>query len=140
MQDRVQFSYLLNTAEDSDMLTYAELSGYTPWGKPRFMTHHNGTETEYVYDAKSMRLSQIETTGPGGVVQRKAYQYHPAGDVMTITDKDNVTYTYQYDGLHRLVSETNDGGYDPVSYTYYTYNAIGNIMTKTISGDTFTFT
>ena len=54
-----------------------------------------------------------------------------------IDDQHNgITYTYTYDNLHRLLGETNTGSYDAVSYTY---NAIGNITSKTVGTDTFAY-
>jgi RHS repeat-associated protein len=73
-----------------------------------------------------------------GILQSKIYQYTPAGNIKEITDKvKGITYTYTYDKLHRLTGETNTGTYDLISYTY---DAIGNLMSKTVGSSTMTYT
>jgi len=68
----------------------------------------------------------------------RSYAYTAAGDIAQIIDgRRNITYTYTYDVLHRLTSESNTGSYDPISYTY---DAIGNMLTRTVGSDTFTYT
>ncbi|WP_425248196.1 FG-GAP-like repeat-containing protein [Desulfospira joergensenii] len=128
---------LLESVTGSDGLTYASLSGYTPGGKIGLVEHGNYTYTQYAYDSLSGRLASLLTsrTGPTETMQQRSYSYTPAGDLSGITDSLNaVSYTYTYDGLHRLTSETGSG--TPLSYTY---DAIGNIASKTAGTGTMTY-
>ncbi len=59
----------------------------------------------------------------------------------SFTDTTGTQYTYIYDGLLRLVTETKTGiGDQPDLVTSYTYDANGQILTKTIQGGNLTLT
>ncbi|MBN1253673.1 MAG: hypothetical protein JXA50_00150, partial [Deltaproteobacteria bacterium] len=63
--------------------------------------------------------------------------YWKAGDMLQVRDDlRDIDYNYTYDKLHRLLTETNTGAYAPLAFTY---NAIGNIMTKTVGSTTFDY-
>ncbi len=131
---------LLHTVTGSDAVEYANLSDYEPTGKMGQIEHANGILTTYSYDPESTRLTSIVTTNPGPTIdlQNKSYRYTGAGDIKEITDDvKSITFNYTYDKLHRLKTETNTGAYDPISYTY---NAIGNIMSKTVGSTTLAYT
>jgi len=129
---------LLHTVTGSDSEVYATCTNYEPKGKTGRIDHGNSTYTTYTYDPKSTRLTGIVTTAPGDVIQDRTYQYSRAGDIQQIADnKNSVTYDYTYDNLHRLKTEESGGIYPSLSYGY---NAIGNIMSKTIGTDTYSYT
>jgi RHS repeat-associated protein len=122
----------------TDFMEYAKLTGYQPTGKIGQMDHGNNTSTIYTYDPKSTRLTAIVSKDSSQIdLQNRAYGYSPAGDIEQIIDNKNITYTYGYDYLHRLTSETNTGSYDPITYTY---NAVGNITFKTVGTNTYNYT
>ena len=100
------------------------------------LTHANGTSTTYTYDEQSTRLTGILTKyGTSTVLQNRAYTYSNAGDIDTIVDtKNSVTYSYGYDDLHRLETETSGGVYGALSVSY---DALGNIESKVVGSDTF---
>ncbi len=131
---------LLEAVTGSDSIVYARHTNYEPTGKIGRIDHANNTFTLHEYDAESTRLLSIVTTNPGPTddLQNKQYRYTRAGNIKEITDnvKEGLTYTYTYDKLHRLMGETNTGTYAPISYTY---NAIGNIMSKTVGTTTMTY-
>jgi len=105
-------SGLLNTVTGPapDYEAYAELDAYRPAGQIGSIYFGNGTQTAYSYDAKSSRLTSIATIDPVlSTLLDKSYTYSAAGDVKSMTDHKGVTYSYNYDSLHRLISETNDG-------------------------------
>ncbi|MCP4668998.1 MAG: hypothetical protein GY849_21895, partial [Deltaproteobacteria bacterium] len=133
---------LLHTVTGSDAEVFAVYSLYEPTGKIGQVFHGNGTATRYTYDPESTRLVSMVTSDPSGEpekdIQRRTYRYTPAGDMLEITDDlEDITYTYTYDKLHRLLGETNTGTYDPITYQY---NAIGNITSRTMGANTFTYT
>jgi len=130
---------LLHTVvEITDLVGYATCTDYEPTGKIGKIEHANGTATLYTYDPKSTKLYDILTQDPSGTpendLQRRQYSYTRAGDIRQITDDlRNITYNYTYDKLHRLLTETNTGGYDPLTYTY---DAIGNITSQSAGSTT----
>jgi RHS repeat-associated protein len=131
---------LLEAVTGSDAVVYARNTHYAPTGKIGRIDHNNGTFTIHRYDLESTRLISIVTSnrGPTSYLQKKAYKYTAAGDIKKIIDHvKGITYTYSYDKLHRLTRETNTGTYDPISYTY---NAIGNIMSKKVGTTTMKYT
>lgn len=131
---------LLEKVTGSDSVQYAKLTNYEPTGKIGQIEHANNIITTYSYDPESTRLTSVVTAkaGPYNDLQNKTYLYTKAGDIKEITDDVNsITYNYTYDKLHRLTGETNTGSYYPLSYTY---NAIGNIMSKTAGPHVTTYT
>jgi RHS repeat-associated protein len=115
---RVDYTYhpgsnLLYTVTDSVGNEFAAVTGYAPTGKIGHILYGNDVTTNYEYDGWSNRLTSIITNGPGGspVLQDRSYGYTPAGDIELITDSvKSVSYYYEYDKLHRLISEnTSDG-------------------------------
>jgi len=105
-------SGLLNTVTgpEPDFEVYAELDTYRPAGQIGSIYFGNGAATAYGYDAKSSRLTSIATIDPVlSTLLDKSYTYSAAGDIKSMTDHKGVTYSYNYDSLHRLISETNDG-------------------------------
>ena len=119
--------------------SYASFVNYTPEGKIGLVDYGNNTTTTYTYDAESTRLTDIVTHDSQNTsLQQRTYTYTRAGDIWSIIDGvRSITYSYGYDALHRLVSESNNGGYPAVSFTY---NAIGNITSKTVGANTLTYT
>jgi len=77
------------------------------------VSYSNYTTTEYTYGPKSGRMVNI-TSGPplpSDPFIDKTYVYSPAGDIKSIEDAVlGITYSYEYDGLHRLLSESDDAG------------------------------
>jgi len=122
----------------TDSTEYATFTDYEPTGKIGKIEHGNGTATRYTYDSKSTRLFDILTQDPSKIpendLQRRQYSYSRAGDIEQITDDlREIRYNYTYDKLHRLLTESNTGSYDPLTYTY---NAIGNITTQSVGSTT----
>jgi len=137
---------LASVVDVNSFHTYVSFSDYKPTGKMGQVEngddnnpHDEGTITTYTYDLQSTRLTGITTAAPGGAtnIQQRTYGYSEAGDIEEITDtKNEVTYVYTYDKLHRLKTETS-GTYPAISYSY---NATGNIMSRTVGTDTFSYT
>ena len=111
----------------SSSVTYAAFSSYKPSGKIGIIDYGNGVTTTYDYYPDSTRLSSIVTKDINqATILNRAYTYEPSGDIQSITE-GSTTYTYYYDNLHRLVREK-QGFWDTATYSY---NAIGNITSKT---------
>ncbi len=112
---RVDYEYhsgtrLLRSARGPKQALYAEVEDYTPDGKPGYLYQGNGIGTTFTYDAQSTRLTGIHIQSPSAIssedIFNKTYRYSPAGDITEIADHlKSVTRAYEYDKLHRLVSE-----------------------------------
>ncbi len=123
---------------EGELLADCSYTDHTAFGQAAKIECSNGVTTEHFFDDKSGRLKRILTTTQSETIQDKRYTYTKAGDVKSITDAvKNANYTYEYDNLHRLLSETSNDNSGPIKLTY---NAIGNIMTKNMGADKFVFT
>ncbi|MFH2138614.1 MAG: RHS repeat-associated core domain-containing protein [Candidatus Omnitrophota bacterium] len=102
------------------------------------MTHlglGNGTYTDYNYNANTRRLSSLTTNS--GAVQDLLYDFDNLGNVTQITDSRYGTQqTFQYDNISRLTQAIGNN-YGTIQYQY---DAIGNITSKTISGEQINYT
>ncbi len=120
---------------------------YGPHGKMTYQALQNGSATTNTYDsAKMYRLSNKTTTITGGSkMQDSTYTYDTNSNVTRIVDASNTnsakTVDYTYDDLNRLLSAaaTNVAS-GQSTYTHsYTYDAIGNILTRTDAAGTYTY-
>ena len=135
-------SLIYNVIDMSTGKEYARYSFYEPSGKIGQINHGNGATTNYSYDVWTQRLTSIISADPTGqsanYYQYKTYQYTLAGDMKEIDDQiSNIAYTYTYDSLHRLKTETNNGGLAAMSLTY---DVLGNILTKNVGTTTMNYT
>ncbi|MDD5435511.1 MAG: hypothetical protein PH343_08785, partial [Nitrospira sp.] len=133
---------IYNVIDMSSGKEYARYSFYEPSGKIGQINHGNGATTRYSYDIWTQRLASIVSANPGGQpandYQRKTYKYTLAGDIREIKDEiRNVTFTYAYDKLHRLKTETNDVSLPAMNLTY---DALGNILTKAVGTNSMNYT
>jgi RHS repeat-associated protein len=129
---------LLYRVTGSDSVIYAAISNYQPAGKIGTMVQGNGSTTTYTYNDYTTRLAGISTVSAGSTVQNRSFTYTDAGDISRIVDSTaGVTYNYTYDELHRLHTETNNGGYGALTMGYY--DALGNITSKTVGSSTLTY-
>jgi RHS repeat-associated protein len=78
-----------------------------------------------------------QCTAPGtnvSTLQDLAYQFDPKGNITTLTDTaNNITHTYTYDNLSRLLTATGTGS-NPYAQSY-AYDRIGNITNKSDVGN-----
>ena len=97
---------------DAISVEIATFSEYTPSGKIGKIEYRDANAnvtsyTEYDYDPKTTRLTGIKSTKDViGDLQNKVYEYSQAGDIIKIQDINaDITYLYDYDGMHRLILE-----------------------------------
>lgn len=108
--------------------TYA----YNTRGEMVSKTDAEGITTGYEYDALGRLTAVIENYKPGlqataEVNIRTEYTYDVNGNRLTILDGNGHTTSFMYDGMNRLLSET-----DPLGNVWtYTYDAIGNRISMT---------
>ncbi len=133
---------IYNVVDMTSGKEYARYSFYEPFGKIGQINHGNGATTRYSYDVWTQRLTSIISADPTGqsanYYQYKTYKYTLAGDMKEINDQiSHIAYTYTYDSLHRLKTETNNGGLAAMSLTY---DALGNIVSKQVGTTTMNYT
>lgn len=127
----------------------------------------NGTQTTYTYDRANRLLNLVNQTANGETISSYEYEYDSNGNRIRMTDHNGKTWLYEYDGDNRLKKVQQNG--DPIenysldsvgnrlsfnntSYTYdeadrlqsegettYDYDKNGNLITKTVSGETTTY-
>jgi len=118
-------SGLIEKVQDDTEYVYAAFTGYQPDGTMGTVSYSNDTTTEYTYGPKSGRMTNI-TSGPplpSNPFIDKTYVYSPAGDIKSIDDAVlGITYSYEYDGLHRLLAESDNAGDPPSSASSSSYH------------------
>jgi RHS repeat-associated protein len=120
---------------------------YGPQGSVTYQADTNGSASTNTYDAtKLYRLSNKTTTITGGTkVQDLTYTYDANGNITKIVDASNTngskTVDYTYDDLNRLLSATASAvAAGQSTYTHsYSYDAIGNILTRTDAAGTYSY-
>ena len=135
----VDYTYIPGTSLWSQVISgtqvLAEFSGYTALGKYEMVDYANGVTTMYDYDADSTRLMNIQTYHGATDYQEYAYSYTDGGNIASITDAmRGHAYTYAYDDLHRLTNEAATSG-----SMAWTYDSIGNILSKSQDGSSVTY-
>jgi len=139
----------LETVTDSSgIITYS----YDAIGRQTQVDYSNGLKTKYVYDSRN-RVTNIEhKKSDGTVLQSFVYRLDAVGNrtqECTIGWAFQPTNTarcvdYEYNSVHQLVKETvTDDPNDPNgnnTSTTFTYDAVGNLKTKTIDGTSTSYT
>lgn len=119
---------------------------YGPHGKIAHRVNTNGVTTDYTYDINNMyRMSEIDTVDPStNSIQDISYTYDSVGNITAVVDTSasqaSKQASYSYDDLYRItnttITNTGSGG----NYTHtYSYNQIGNILTKTDNPGTYIY-
>ncbi len=110
---------------------------YDAVGNRDGVTFPNSTSTEYKYDNLN-RLIRVRSYGSGNsILAHYAYTLNAAGIRTQVTEKDSSKVFYGYDSLYRLKSERRTGSHtDTMTYTY---DPVGNRLTKGHRGVTTTY-
>ncbi len=112
-------------------------------GHPTQYTYGNNVRTiDSYFDDGHLKVATaglVVNNVPGGEVSNSQYSYHLAGTLGTRIDTDapgavGITANYAYDSLGRLTGESRSGGGLPGTSTLaWTYDAIGNMTSRTDS-------
>ena len=113
-------------------MTLATNVTYMPFGPLSGFVYGNGLVRTLSYD-EDYRLTGINTSVGGTNIQDLGYAYDAANLIKTITDSlvPANSQTFEYDSDYRLISGI--GHYGNVSYTY---DGVGNRLTRTLDGVT----
>ena len=99
-------------------------------------TSGNGIVTTRGFDAATGRLLSVNA-GPGNAVQSLSYTYDRLGNPLSRADNAvNLSESFTYDPLNRLLSATVSTNIAPVKS--FSYDAIGNLLSKSDVG-TYTY-
>ena len=111
---------------------YWQLTQQDARGNVTQETFGNGLVTTNTYNAATGYLTGISTPG----IQNWTYQYNLVGNLTQRKDNTrNLTETFEYDTLNRLVKVRKDGQLTQEM----AYDAAGNILSKTGVGTNFTY-
>ncbi len=107
--------------------TYASGITYDAAGQVTQLTYGNGAVRTQTYSPTTFRLTGLVTTKGATTLQSFSYAYDNVGNLTTLADNQTPanSQAFAYDSLDRLTGAT--GPYGSPSYSY---NAIGNILTK----------
>jgi RHS repeat-associated protein len=124
---------------------------YNALGSPQMIASGNGVQTRYLYYGVNYHPESLQSYGRvrqicvttsncdlsayTGTLMNLAYAYDSVGNIVTLRDDTNrQRESFVYDPLDRLVSATPyaiEGVTTTLNYTQtYSYNAIGNFITK----------
>jgi RHS repeat-associated protein len=109
---------------------YLRTLTYDEFGQRAFMKLGNGVVTSYSYEPLTRRLSTLTTTTPlGRTLQANLYQYDLVGNVKSLVNalgpavgsrSGAVSFTYEYDDLHRLTSAHGEAASRPHTIDRFT--------------------
>jgi len=112
---------------------------YDPIGNRSGMSHPNDTRTRYTYDLLNRLTFIRHERSDGTVLASYEYTLGPAGNRIRVAEYAGRTVHYTYDGVYRLVEETIVESNAAVARTTYTYDVVGNRLTKTDGSGTASY-
>ena len=127
------------------LATVAEAGGgitsytYDAAGNRLAVQHSNGTRTNYTYDVVNHLTSLEHRTAANALMESYAYTLDAKGRRTAVTESSGRTVAYGYDVLSRLTSETIVDAAAGNKSLAYTYDAVGNRLTKTEDGTTINY-
>jgi RHS repeat-associated protein len=125
-----------NQLSDGSAQTFWTANGLDAEQHLTQQTSGNGIVTTRTFSATTGRLQSI-AAGTGNSVQSSAYTYDLLGNPLSRTDDtQNLSESFTYDPLNRLLTATVSGSVAPAKA--YAYNSIGNMMSKSDVG-TYTY-
>lgn len=128
------YDVLSRLTEVTDPLGDRHTFGYDAAGNRTSRTAPDGTETRFTYDALNRLTGLTTRDAQGTVLQSHAYTLGPAGHRTRVEEHDGTVRSYEFDRLHRLTRETVTGGPLPGQDESFTYDAVGNRLTRQRSG------
>jgi RHS repeat-associated protein len=112
---------------------------YDPAGNRTGCDYPNGTRTEYAYDSNN-RLTRLRNLrADSSVVSSYIYSLGASGERIRVTEDSGRRVDYTYDPLYRLVREEITDATLGTEAFEYTYDAVGNRLSKAGSQETLTY-
>lgn len=107
---------------------------YDNVGNRTGVTYPNGTTTTYAYDSLNRLTSMVHKKPDGQTLASYTYTLGPAGNRLGVTEHTGRIVNYTYDGLFRLIKEEIIPPGSPSRTIQYTYDPVGNRLSKTDAG------
>ncbi|MBM3501806.1 MAG: RHS repeat protein, partial [Armatimonadetes bacterium] len=101
------------------------------------MTHDNGTTAVHSYDAAGRTTQLVNAKSDATTICSFGYEYDAVGNPVSVAEGSGDRVTYSYDALNQLAREQRSG--DSAYDITYTYDAVGNRLTKVDSGARTTY-
>jgi RHS repeat-associated protein len=101
------------------------------------MTHANASLAQHDYDAAGRLTALRNLKSDLSVISIFTYSYDPLGNRTSVAEANGDRVTWSYDGIYQLTREQRSGAnaYDAT----YTYDGLGNRLTKVEGGTTTTY-
>jgi len=127
----------LQSVTDSDgrVTTYV----YDAVGNRSGVDYPNGTRTRYTYDDLNRLTLMRHERADGTVFSSFAYTLGSIGNRVRVVENTGRMVEYRYDDVSRLVEEVITDPATAVSLTTYSYDPVGNRLTKTNGLGTVTY-
>jgi RHS repeat-associated protein len=104
------------------------------------MVYPNGTRASYTYDSLNRLTSLTNRKSDGSVISAYTYTLGPVGNRVQVVENSGRTVAYTYDAVYRLTEERITDAVAGNRTIDYSYDAVGNRLTKTDNGATTTYT
>src|SRR5690606_9259587 len=104
------------------------------------VTYPNGTKMLYTYDELNRLVELVNQDANGEIISSYKYTLGPAGSRRKIEEHTGRVIEYEYDNTYKLLKETINSPDGTIREISYTYDAVGNRLTKTDDGNTVNYT
>lgn len=124
--------------EEDNLLNELSNYEYNPTGTISNVGFGNEVDTAYTYTSRDW-LYTLNTEGGAGNIFNRKYNYDNVGNLRYLKQIDDTQLAeYQYDNLYRL-TDVLDNNYYPFNDLHFTYDAVGNRLTKTTDSSTLNY-
>jgi RHS repeat-associated protein len=149
--EKITYSYNIGgqlesvKGQKSYSYNYVNKIGYDKFEQRIYMKYCNGAETNYTYDSERRRVTHLNvvSTKSNTALMSNAYTFDAVDNVLSVTNtapmptagmSGQMSHTYNYDGLYRLVSAAGTyagAGNKTAAYTLdMQYDNMHNIVSK----------
>lgn len=129
--------YLIQVKNAATQAVYWQANTIDAEGRVVSESYGNGVINTRTYNAQTGRLTQTQSgpTANTSGVSNQIYVYDSLGNLTQRYDAvTNLNESFDYDSLNRLRGTSAQAGSGPLTQTSVTYDAIGNIITKSDVG------
>jgi RHS repeat-associated protein len=107
--------------------------GYDTAGRMLGWVQPNGVATKFTYDSVNHLQSDTITNAASSVLASYTYTLSATGNRTGVVEASGRAITWRYDNLYRLTGETITGSASANGAIGYTYDAVGNRLSRTSS-------